>query len=379
MKKVLIFGSTGSVGKNALDVIRKAKKDFRVLGLCAYRDIKTLYRQIKEFSPSYVCVRDEKAAMELKKELNRGVKLFKGEEGLREFSCISCDISLMAITGISCLKPLLLSLKYTQRVALANKESIVTAGSFVLRAAARSRTEIFPVDSEISALSQLLKINKAVVNKVYLTASGGPLLNHRKKELAKVGVKEVLSHPTWKMGKRITVDSATLVNKGFEAVEAHYFFNLSYKDIDIVIHKESAIHALVELGDHTLFACAYLPDMRMPIAFAFHYPKRPSFFKRIDFGKKLSFTFIPLPNKFFPLLKVILEAANREDNSLAILNACDEIAVGHFLKGKIEFTQIIKVMEYIFQHYPKSKIKSIEDVFFWDNWARIKTEEYLKK
>lgn len=392
MKKVIIFGSTGSIGKNALEVIRKDKQSFKIIGLCANRDTKTLYAQIKEFSPSYVCVADEIKAKELKEKLNKKIKFFSGEKGLREFASLQSDISLMAISGISCLEPLLINIKHTKRVALANKESIVVGGSIVFRMAKEFNTEILPVDSEINALYQIIEKMQIApesnsFKKVYLTASGGSLYN--KKDLIKVGIKEVLSHPTWKMGKRITIDSATLVNKGFETIESHYFFNLPYKKIDIIIHRESIVHALVEYKDNTIFACMYPPDMKTPIAFTFYYPQRHcSLSGPLFSGKKhlknnlnnyFSCSFSPIRYDRYPLLKMILEAAEKKDNSLAVLNACDEIAIDYFLQGKISFTDIYKAMHYLSQNYPLSQIKSINDIFYWDNWARIKTKEYLDK
>lgn len=383
MKKILIFGSTGSIGKNTLKVIRESKGKFKVIGLCANRDIGTLYNQIEEFKPSYVCVKDESKARKLKLRLKKGIKFFSGEEGVNEFSSLKADTSVMAISGISALKPLMIAIANSKRIALANKESIVTAGSLVFKAAKKFNTQIIPVDSEINALFQLIKPSVCGLrndfNKVYLTASGGALNGYKKKELVKVKVKDVLDHPTWRMGKRVTVDSATLVNKGFEVIETHYFFNLAYEKIGIVLHKESAIHAFLECSDNTLFACLYSPDMKIPISHALHYPERFEAKAKINFKNSFSYSFRPLKHREFPMLEIILEAAKKEDNSLVILNAVDEVAVDFFLRKKICFTDIYKVMAYIFGSYKSGKIKKIEDIFFWDSWAREKTEEYLKK
>ena len=382
--KVVIFGSTGSIGKNALSVIRESKDKFKVIGLCVNKDINTLYGQIKEFRPLSVCVRDENKARELKKRLRRGIKFFSGQKGIEEFSSIKTDISLVAISGISSLKPLLIAIANSKRIALANKESIVTAGSLVFKRAKSFNTQILPVDSEINALFQLIEARGGRVcrddfRKVYLTASGGALAGYSKKELTKVGIRKVLAHPTWKMGKRVTIDSATLVNKGFEVVETHHFFGLDYQKIGIVLHKESVIHAFLECKDNTLFACLYPPDMKMPISHALYYPKRVNSKKEVNFKSSFSYSFRPLNYKDYPMLDIILRAAKREDNSLAILNAVDEVAIDYFLKGKIKFIDIYKVMAYIFRNYKSSKIKRIGDVFFWDDWARRKTEEYLNK
>lgn len=379
-KKVVIFGSTGSIGKNALSVIRESKGKFKVIGLCANRDINTLYNQIKEFRPLSVCVRDEGKAKSLKKRLGRGIKLFSGQRGVEEFSSIKSDIAVMAIAGISSLKPLLIAIANSKRIALANKESIVTAGPLVFKRAKRFNTQILPVDSEINALFQLIEGGcQDDLRKVYLTASGGALAGYSKSRLAKVGVRKVLDHPTWKMGKRVTVDSATLVNKGFEVIETHYFFGLDYQKIGIVLHKESAIHALLEYKDNTLFACLYPPNMKMPISHALCYPKRLNSKEGVNFKSSFSYNFKPLDYKDYPLLRIILQAGKKEDNSLVILNAVDEVAIDYFLRRRIKFIDIYKVMAHIFRNYKSSKIKIIEDVFFWDDWARKRAEEYLNR
>jgi 1-deoxy-D-xylulose-5-phosphate reductoisomerase len=379
MKKVLIFGSSGSIGKNAFKLIKREKNKFKVLGLCVHKDITTLYSQVKEFSPSYVCVRDEKAAEKITPLLKkRRIKLFKGDKGIEEFSSLSADVSLMAISGIGCLKPLMINMKYTKKIALANKESIVVGGTFILKNALKFNTKIIPVDSEINALFRLFESNENEIEKVYITASGGPLLNYKQKDLKKITPKEVLLHPTWKMGKRITVDSATLLNKGFEVIETHRFFNLPFDKIDIVIHKESTIHALIKYKNGYIFACLYPPDMKIPILFALHYSEKYLFSQKDIFNKAFSLNFIPVKINNFPLLKIILEAAKREDNSLVILNACDEVAIDYFLKKKIKFHHLYKVMDYIFGCYPRKKINSVDEIFYWDKWARNKTKEYLK-
>ncbi len=230
MKEVIIFGSTGSVGRSALEVIAGNPKDFNVKGLSANQDIKTLKAQIVKFNPRYVCVCDEIFAKKIEPFLKGKVKLLKGDRGLEEFSSLKSDISVMAISGVSALKPLLINLKYTKRVALANKESIVTAAPIIFSQAKKFNTEIIPVDSEINAFFQLMQFktdgSNTAFRKVYLTASGGALLGHKKKDFHKVTPKKVLKHPTWKMGERITVDSATLVNKAFEVIETHFFFGI---------------------------------------------------------------------------------------------------------------------------------------------------------
>lgn len=380
----MIFGSTGSVGRSALDVIEKDPANFKVIGLCANQDVKTLGLQVKKFKPDFVCLKDDKKVGQLKALLPKKTKLFKGETGLDEFASISSDISLMAISGIDCLRPLLINIASAKRIALANKESIVTAADLVFKKAKRFKTEIIPVDSEINALFQLMSVKNSSrssenFRKIYLTASGGALASHSKKSLDKISVDQVLKHPTWKMGPRITVDSATLVNKAFEVIETHAFFGFPYEAIDIVIHKESIVHALVEFSDNSLFACIYPPDMKMPITHSLYYPGRFQTSKNSNFKSSFSYSFSPISYKKYPLLELVLTAAKRKDNSLVILNACDEVAIDYFLNKKIKFTDIHKAFRYIFKKYPPNKIKTINDVFYWDNWARAKTKSYLEK
>ncbi len=383
MKKVLIFGSTGSIGRNALKVISKAKGEFKVIGLSTNQDIDTLKAQIAEFKPSFVCVNDLDQAEKLKAKLIKGPKIFSGEEGLLEFSEIESDISLMAIAGISCLKPLLKNIRHAKRIALANKESVVCAGSLVFEEARKYRTQILPVDSEINALFQLFGENKSLtngkINKVYLTASGGSLADISQKDLARVKLNRVLAHPTWKMGPRITVDSATLINKGFEVIETHFFFGLPYEKISILMHRESMIHALVEEADGTLFACLYPPDMKMPISFALYYPQRKKGDCKVDFKSSFSCNFRPVCYTDYPLLKATLDAAKRKDNSLIILNASDEVAIDSFLRGKIKFIDIGKVIRRVLKKYPAHPVKDINDVYGWDSWARTKAQEAINK
>ncbi len=379
-KKVLVFGSTGSVGKNSLQVLKKRKDLFDVVGLSANNNANQLAKQAEQFKPKYICLRNERGARQLKQKIKRKVKLFTGRSGLEEFSNLGSDISIMAISGIDCLKPLLINIAHTKRIALANKEAIVAAAKFIFSKAKKYNTEIIPVDSEINAIFQLFNLAnlaKKDIEKVYLTASGGALLGYRKKYLEKVTPAQVLDHPTWQMGQRITVDSATLINKGFEAVEAHYFFNIDYKKIEILLHRQSLIHAMVKLADQTCFSCIYPPDMKKPLSFALSYPERIKFFSSSNNSKEHKFSYRPMPYKKFPLLKIILEAAERDDNSLIILNACDEVAVGYFLNKKIKFTEIENTIKKLFKRYPSKKVKSLKDIYCWDNWAREKTKEIL--
>ena len=379
MKKLLIFGSTGSIGKNTLDVVRKNPKVFKVVGLCAGKDINTILRQVNEFKPDYICISDEKSAHLLKDNLPKGVKLFAGKKGLLEFSSKRADMSVMAISGVSSLEPLLETIKHVKSVALANKESIVAAGELVFNQARKFKTKIIPVDSEINAFFQLFSRNNGTFKKVYVTASGGAFVDYKKSQLKRVTSKQVLNHPTWRMGKRITVDSATLVNKGFEVVETHQFFDVPYKDIEVLIHRESAIHALVECQDDTVFSCMYPPDMRIPISYALHYPARHKAANGFDYNRKFCLNFEPVDFKKYPLLKLVIDTARKKDNGLCILNAADEVVVDAFLNDEIKFTDIQKILTKVMKKYPSKKIKKINDVIRWDTWARKKAKEYIGK
>lgn len=380
-KKVIIFGSTGSIGKNSLKVIADDDKSFQVFGLLVNKNIAVLKKQIEKFKPENVCVVDETAAKKIKSFVKqKRIKFFVGNKGVEEFSCLKADISIMAIVGIASLKPLLSTIKVSKRVAIASKEALVTAGKLVIAQAKKYKTELIPVDSEINALFQLMtSLNPKNIKKIYLTASGGALFGYSKEKLKKVTQKQVLNHPTWDMGSRITVDCATLVNKGFEVMEAHYLFNMPYEKIDVLIHRQSFAHAFVESCDDTLFSCLYLPDMKIPIRHSLYYPKRCKLTDKDNFnGNKMVVSFEKADFKKFPLLEKVINCAKLGENFPVILNACDEVAVDAFLKGKIKFYDIYVVIEHILNISKKKKIKGVDDVIFWDNWSRNKTKEFLK-
>jgi len=378
-KKILIFGSTGSIGKSALDVAWADKKNFSVLGLCANSDTAALLEQVKKYNPKYVCIVDEQSALKIKSCLPKGVVLFSGLSGLDEFSSIKADISVMAISGIACLRPLYRNIEYVKHIALANKEAVVAAGDLIFNKAKKFSTKILPVDSEINSLYQLLEGEKQCAQ-LYLTASGGALYEYSPAQLKKVTAAQVLAHPTWKMGKRITVDSATLVNKAFEVIETNRFFGIDYDDIDVVVHRQSYVHAILRRQDGTFFMCVYPPDMKMPIAHAMYHPHTAKINNVPDaFDKNLLFTFEPLNMAQFPGFSVVLDAAKKGGNYLAAINACDEVAVEAFLSGKICFMDIVKILEYVYQRLPCKKVVSVEDILYWDNRARQEAVKYLEQ
>jgi 1-deoxy-D-xylulose-5-phosphate reductoisomerase len=380
MKKVLIFGSTGSVGRNTLRVIG-GDSQFKVLGLAVNKNIVLLKKQVSKYKPAFVCVRDPQQANKCRQWLPKKVKLFSGRSGLREFAAIKSDIAVMGIVGVSCLEPLLIAIKHSKRIALANKESLVAAGSIVVKEAEKNKTEILPVDSEINALFQLLKLfKKDYLRKVYLTASGGSLWGLNDTAIKGISRKKILKHPTWNMGQRITVDSATLVNKAFEFMEVHHLFGIGYERIEVLIHRQSMAHALVEAIDGTSFACIYPPSMKSPLAHSLYYPQRKqSRFADSRILSKDTLTFKKLSPGRFKLFDLVLASAKKGGNYPVIINAADEVAVDFFLEGKIKFNGIARAMNYIFNKTKKHKISRLSEVYYWDRWSRDKVKYYLRR
>ncbi len=381
MKKVTVFGSTGSIGKSALEIIDTCRRDFSVQGLCAYGNDRLLFHQVRKYRPRYVCLVDEKKAAAFKKTLPPRTRFFSGLQGLDEFASIAADIAVMGISGLACLRPLIEAMKHSPRIALANKEALVCAAPLVKKQARRYNTELLPVDSEINALFQLFQVVPLkAVKKICLTASGGALFDYNNKERRRATVRDVLAHPTWRMGKRITVDSATMVNKGFEVVEAHEFFELAYDRIDVIIHRQSMVHALIQAVDGISFCCVYAPDMKVPISHALYYPRRTA----DPAGKPLfrqagtNYDFLPVNQKKFPLLRVVLKAAQRRDNSLVVFNASDETAIESFLKGRITFSALSDIIMHMMDHYKSAPMAGLKDILYWDSWARRTTKEYIE-
>jgi len=274
MKNIAILGSTGSVGTNALDVIRNFPENFRVVGLTANSNIGLLEKQIYEFKPLAVAVADEKRAEELQKRTN--VQVFSGKDGLKRIASLpESDFLITAVMGFSGLVPTLAAINAGKAIGLANKETLVAGGSLVMKEAKRRDVKIIPVDSEHSAIFQCMEGNKfQEARRILLTASGGPFLNLKKEELENVTLHQALKHPTWKMGRKITIDSATLMNKGFEVIEAYHLFGMDYSKIDVVVHPQSIIHSMVEFVDGSIIAQMSFNDMRLPIQFALTYPDR---------------------------------------------------------------------------------------------------------
>jgi len=380
LKKVVILGSSGSIGKSALDVIRKFPDKFRVLGLAAKSSVNILEEQIKEFKPEYVAVYDKKAFDELSKKVKK-IKILQGPEGVSEIAGLpSADIVLSAIVGAEGLMPTFSAVKAGKTIGLANKESLVMAGGLIKKEAKKSGAKIIPVDSEHSAVFQCINgCNKPYIKKIWLTASGGPFRGKKAQEIENVTPEEALNHPKWKMGKRITIDSATLMNKGFEVIEAHFLFDIPVEKIGVLIHPQSIVHCLVEFIDGTYLSQISVPDMKAPIALALSIPERlPDIVEPIQWsGVQLNFE---LPDTgLFPCLKLAYEAANAGGSMPAVLNAADEIAVEAFLSGKLKFKEIYTVIKKIMDAHKSFSPDSIEDIIEADRWARKKAMEEIEK
>jgi 1-deoxy-D-xylulose-5-phosphate reductoisomerase len=343
MKKILILGSSGSIGINSLSVIRNFPDQFRVEGLTVNSNIFLLEKQINEFKPSAVVVKDDLKAKELKKKFGHNCKVFSGQEGLIKAAAnLDYDILINAIVGFAGLLPTIEAIKKGKRIALANKETLVVAGQLITDLCKEYGAEIIPVDSEHSAIFQCLAGEQNThINKLILTASGGPFLNKDKNFLSTASIKEALNHPNWKMGNKITIDSASMMNKGLEVIEAHWLFGLSKERIEVIIHPQSIIHSMVEFIDGSIKAQLSIPDMKLPIQYALTFPQRyHEMSSKTDLTKIGTLTFFKPDFEKFECLKLAYDALTSGGTAPCILNAANEVAVDKFLQGNIKFSRI---------------------------------------
>ena len=370
VKRLAVLGSTGSIGQQTLDVVRALPARFRLVGLAAGKNIALLAEQIKEFKPNFVCYssinpEDEKALAHL---TNAKYELLSLEAMATH---PKVDMVVIATSGKAGLAPTLAAVKAGKNIALANKESLVMAGEIIMNEAKRSRAQILPIDSEHSAIWQCLRGERQKATQLILTASGGPFRDHSAAQLKKVTVAQALKHPSWQMGKKVTIDSATLMNKGLEVIEARWLFGIHPEKIDVVIHPESIIHSMVEYQDGCVIAEMSVPDMRAPIAYALSYPERVKIgIARLDLLKAGRLTFEAPDRKKFPCLDLAYEALCVGRSGPVILNAANEIAVGAFLDGKILFTAIPETVDKTLQKIDVISCKTLEDVLDVDRQAR---------
>lgn len=373
MKKVLILGSTGSIGVSSLNVIREHPDKFKVVGLTTNSNIDLLEEQIKEFNPTIVAVRDRINAKELSKRFYNSKEILSGDEGILSATKNSdYDILIGAMVGFSGLLPTIEAIKKGKRIALANKETLVVAGEIVTALVAECNSEIIPVDSEHSAIYQcLIGENLKEVEKIILTASGGPFLHKDKSFFETATVAEALNHPNWKMGSKITIDSATMMNKGLEVIEAHWLFGLAPEKIEVVIHPQSIIHSMVQFVDGSIKAQLGLPDMKLPIQYALSFPERiENNFERTNLPLIKNFTFIEPDFDKFECLKLAYQSLQQGGNSPCILNAANEIAVEKFLSGKIRFSDIAFIIKEALERINHQTNPSLDEIIQWDRLTR---------
>lgn len=381
-RKIAILGSTGSIGRQALQVIAEHRDLFEVELLTANTSADLLVEQALQFDVNQVVLHDE-AAYRRAKDLLAGspVKVYAGKEsvvGLME--TMDVDVVLSAQVGFSGLEPTLAALRNGRPVALSNKESLVAAGSLVMRLAQEKGTPLLPVDSEHSAIFQCLQGQRGRIEKLLLTASGGPFLHHTPEQMASITRAEALRHPRWNMGAKITIDCATMMNKGLEMIEAHWLFNVAPKDIQIVVHPQSIIHSMVQFTDGTVLGQMSNPDMRIPIQFALAYPERPALpIPRLDFAQLGQFTFLAPDLERFPCIRLAYEAIAQGGNLPCAMNAANEEAVHAFLREEIPFTTIAKAVEATMAVTPIVEVPTLEDIIATDWEARIRVQEFLKR
>ena len=353
MKKIAILGSTGSIGTQTLEVVR-AQGDLQVTAMAAGRNIDLFEQQIREFLPKNVAVWEEKDAQDLRTRVaDLGVKVHSGMDGLIEIAADpDSEILVTAVVGMLGLRPTIAAIQSGKNIALANKETLVTAGHLIMPMAKEYDIQILPVDSEHSAIFQSLNGERAnKIEKILLTASGGPFRGRKKEELEQVTLEDALKHPNWAMGKKITVDSATLVNKGLEVMEAKWLFGVELNQIQVVVQPQSIIHSMVQYEDGSIIAQLGTPDMRLPIQYALYYPKRrPLDDKRLDFAKLGSITFEEPDTDTFRGLPLAYEAMTKGGNMPTVFNAANEAAVALFLQKKISYLQITQIIEECMNH-----------------------------
>ncbi len=381
MKNVVILGSTGSIGKNALDVIRNLRHKYKAVGLSANSRWELLAEQVKEFKPKCISIADERHIKKLKNVLTENsVQILTGTNSVKEMvSREDVDIVISAIVGAIGLPAAIQVINHGKTLALANKEALVMAGGLIVPMAKNKGVKILPVDSEHSAIFQALRAGHPnELKKIIITASGGPFYSYPEEKLSEVTQEEALKHPTWQMGQKITIDSATLMNKALEIIEAKWLFNLDSTQIDVIIHPESIIHSLVEFCDGSVIAQMGKPDMKVPIQYALTYPYREDAnVEPLDLAKLGQLTFQKPDMDKFPALRLGYEAAEKGGTMGATLNAANEIAVQAFLERKIKFTDITKTVEYVMKKHNFIKNPDLQDIMFADNYARKETKKCL--
>ncbi len=377
-RRVTILGSTGSIGRSALEVVRLYPERFEVAALAAHSNVDLLTRQIDQFLPSHVAVMDESASRQLRQS-RPACEVLAGPEGLEAIAALPVDIVLCGIVGAAGLKPVLRAIEAGNRIALANKEPLVMAGPMIMERARSRSVEVLPVDSEHNAIFQCLHGHRVEdVRCIHLTASGGPFYGRSRESLAEVTPEQATRHPTWDMGAKISVDSATLMNKGLEVIEAMWLFGLPLEKVEVVIHPQSIVHSLVEFTDGSILAHLGLTDMKFPIQFALTWPDRvPNPMGRLDLTTMRELTFAKPDFREFPCLALALDAARAGGTAPAVLNAANEAAVAAFCEGKLEFLRICDVVREVLESVEIRTEVNLDTVLEADRVARARAGQAM--
>ena len=377
MKELAIFGSTGSIGCSTLNVVRRHRDRFAVSILAAGRNLQRLIEQIREFNPRHVYIIGEKDAAVLK-ALFPGLDIYRGEDGMDKVSRLTdFDIGVSALVGVAGLRPTWNMINNGKTVALANKEVLVAGGRLVMEAARKQGAALLTVDSEHSAIMQCLRgENHGEIERILLTASGGPFFDREITD--SITPEEALRHPTWKMGPKITIDSATMMNKGFEIIEARWLFDVPVERVQVVIHRQSIVHSMVEFKDGSIMANIAPPDMELPIAYALSYPERMEMPQRLDIFAMKALEFKVPDEEKFPCLRLAKEAARAGHGAQVVLNAANEALVARFLAGGLRFTDIPRGVEEMLRQHTPGEPGSIDEVLALDEETRHRTEEWMK-
>ncbi len=379
MKNVVVLGSTGSIGRNALSVLSDFDDKFSVFGLSTNTSTDLLKEQIQRFRPQMATITDEKSFEAFKKI--DGTEIVFGVDGLKQLcSAPEVDLVINALVGSVGLLPSFEAIESGKDLAIANKEALVMAGDLLTQKAKEKNVRILPIDSEHSAILQCLLTGKRdEVKKLILTASGGPFLKRKKEDLKKIKVKEALSHPTWEMGKKITVDSATLMNKGLEVIEAHWLFEMPAEKIAVLIHPQSIVHSMVEYVDGSLIAQMSIPDMRIPIQYALFYQERlPTNNKPLDLTQMKSLTFEEPDREKFPCLRLCYQALQMGGTAPAVLNAANEVSVKAFLEEKLSFVEIHNTVKQTLVHHQVAEKPNLDDILNAHNWAKEEANRIIR-
>lgn len=372
MKKIILLGASGSIGNQTIDVICDHPEAFELVGLSVGHNLEYLHEVLKKVNTKHICVIDPLACQALQ-QLYPDRFFYYGDEGLIRLAQMSCDVVVNALVGFAGLKPTIAAIKSGHTIALANKETLVVAGDLIKSLAKQYKVSLVPIDSEHSAIFQALQGEKRdCLKRLIITASGGSFRHLTREELKNVSVADALKHPNWQMGSKITIDSATMFNKGFEVIEAHHLFDVDYDDIDVVIHEQSVVHSMIEFVDTSIIAQLGTPNMRVAISYALSYPNRLSISnsESLDFTKALNMTFKPVDFDRYPALKMAYEAGRAKGSAPVVLNGANEQAVALFLEGKIPFLAIEELVAKALNQRPMLGCNTLEEIIECDHFAR---------